>query len=231
METDQILKDIQAFQLVLKRFEDDTVEQEGRLSFLLKQKEKKSQEHEEATEKIIQVKNKISDLGYKLSGCDTAISNSSKVIESSTSQKEIEIAENKIKLSLEQKESLEEEILELLDREEKLIEDRANQATFISGISETIDEVKSEINTIIKSNDNKIKAMEEKIHGLTHELPTQVQKSFMIAHKKHGFQKSLSQLKGTLCGVCKREQTRDVVKEVQEGQFHLCSGCQRLLHK
>ena len=40
MEIDQILKDIQAFQLVLKRFEDDTVEQENRLSFLLKQKEK-----------------------------------------------------------------------------------------------------------------------------------------------------------------------------------------------
>lgn len=231
METDQILKDIQAFQLVLKRFEDDSVEQEDRLTFLLKQKEKKSQEHEQATEKIVQVKNKISNLEHRLSELDTVVSNSNTVINSSTSQKEVDIAENKIKLSLEQKEILEEEILELLDLEEKLFEDRANQATFISGISETIDEVKSEINTIIKNNENEIKAMEEKIHGLTQELPTQVQKSFMIAHKKHGFQKSLSQLKGTLCGVCKREQTRDVVKEVQEGQFHLCSGCQRLLHK
>jgi predicted nucleic acid-binding Zn-ribbon protein len=230
MDFYRFLLDIQALDNVIKKHMDESLEEKGRIEFLEKQKHKRHELNNELNELKTECKTKISNLEKELFDIDEKIAKSEQHLSQVMTEAEVNALNKEIETLTPQKDQIEEEVLELLDKVDELEEKLEIDKEYFSGIQETIAEIQEEVDKIDKNNSEEIIKLEKQIEGLLPEIPIDFRPTFENVREKFRFNDPVTKLLGTSCSKCRMQISSGEAAEINNSYQHkICSGCGRIL--
>ena len=165
----------------------------------------------------------------ELSSIDARLVKIKADIGGSFDSKEMELLDNeKQKLST-QLDNLESEGFELLEKIEELEQQIKDKETFEQGITETIDEIKEEVDQVTGENQVKIETLKTRIESLLGQLPENFVNTYQKLKLKKLSVSLFTKVQAGRCFVCKMgiDKTREAQVEEQL-LLKTCSSCGRI---
>ena len=182
--------------------------QEENLKLLIKKEKELSDQTETLAERILKLKNNLEDPQY---------------------YSQQNALENQYAILIAQKEELESssfELLEKIEECENLIDEKKG---FISGVGETIDEIKVEVEEEVAPLRQEIEILKSRIENLKQQIPKEIHSRFMTILAKNLRYGPLAEIKGNSCSVCGFMITPKNIEDVETHHKVLsCQGCQRI---
>lgn len=224
------LLDIIALDLVVKRLNDETIEQEKRIQLLNSKKSDKENQLLDLKENHQSANKLMSQKEKELFETDTKIEKSNHALnEATTNQQVLNLEENLSKLK-NQKLELEDSIFLLIEECEdtqKLIEESLE---FISGVTSTITEISKDAEIIKNENSTKIHELESQIKGILEEVDNSLRNTFLSVRKILRFNEPIARINNLSCSKCRFTMSRSDADHIEiKDNFLICGGCGRLI--
>ena len=229
MENQQIISDIEAYYKVMKRFEEETLEENKRIDFLNKHKLKKEEDIEHFSDKLNQLKENVSTLERDLHDQEALLERGHTALSQAQNENEHKLATEQVFKSQQEKDLIESKILELFDEDEALSKKIDEAHEFIKGINENIEEANKDLEAIKEKNNKEIEKTISLITGLLEELDSETRRILEHSQSKHGLYNATAKLNNNNCSVCRMTLTMDIVTDIKNGKMKQCQGCQRLI--
>jgi predicted nucleic acid-binding Zn-ribbon protein len=165
----------------------------------------------------------IKDLDLKLSKLNSDIN---KV----NSEKELNSINSEISFLKEKLQALEDETFLKIDIADNLQAEITTLSGFITGIDQTITEIKNEAEAEIQKDQKEISNLNLRILSLVDSLPTSVQKTYHLVDKKFKTSPPFSFINQKNCSTCKINIDQMTVSNVlSHRSVEICPSCDRIL--
>ncbi|AYF45799.1 zinc ribbon domain protein [Halobacteriovorax sp. BALOs_7] len=229
MENLKYLKDVMSLDKVILGLKQANNEELKRIEFLIKQKDKKEEEIAQLRNDTKQAKEQVTANEKSIFEIEKKLEQSRANLNAVTSQQQEEALSVSIKKQEDEFEGLQDKTLELLEMIEEKEALQKEAIEFITGITNTIDEIQAEVDQGNKANESKVLSLENQIEGLLSEVPPEAVKLYKMAASKRAHD-ACTFLIGQSCGSCKFTYAAGEVATFNKGiDLILCKGCQRLL--
>ncbi|EQC46922.1 zinc ribbon domain-containing protein [Bacteriovorax sp. Seq25_V] len=230
MDNFTLILDINSLDTRISKHLSIIEEERKRLSFLNKQlsiKEELKNSHEEL---LKEQSKSIVELEKSLDQTDREISRSNEALKNVTTAQQEEAVQKELSKLIPQKDTLEEQIFELLENLDQVKSDINEAEKFISGLIETIDEVKVELMELTSKEEAEIKKLEINVSGIFEEIEMPLKEIFEKTRSKHRFNSPVTFLQGLSCSKCRFQISRSDADQINSNDgYAICSSCGRLL--
>lgn len=225
----KILKEINSLEKSVEFLESENQEESARVE-KLRAKEQQAQEEVKSWRGDLKSKRLEAQKNENLiSALDTRLAKAQADARSSFDSKHVEALEREIeKLNVESEEAqdLGLEILESLEELEAHISEKEN---FLKGITETIEEIKVDVDEVCAKNQNEIEIKRKRISSALELLPENFKTAYQSVQKKRLPVSSFTKITAGKCAVCKMSVDKTKEAQVEEQlAIKTCSSCGRI---
>jgi predicted nucleic acid-binding Zn-ribbon protein len=203
--------------------------EDKRLQFLMKQYESRSDERSQSATTLLQLQENLKKCDLEHQQLLTRIERLTQDAKYADA-KQLPMIEKEIQSANERLHVVDVELYERMEREEECQIRLRDHESFLRGAEKTIAQLKTDITLLQQKEHQSIKQYEERIRDMLSALPPPFKQAFDQANRRHRFKQPMTYLDQLHCQVCRFQQDRSTVMEVEEGKgLHLCQGCGRLL--
>ena len=210
--------------------EDNIKSEEARIIFLESSRDKRLQERDQLLgqrDLIIKVSNEHEKVLFEK---ERDLKRATDNLTQASSESQMKTLESEIeRLSL-LTDQIQEEILSKLEEQEN-IENKINEAEeFLTGSSETLEEIRSEVENFSNNERKEISNYRERIELLLESLSASHRDFFEQTLKVIKDDKVISFLNGKICTRCRYEASSTQITEIENGRSNeVCNNCSRIL--
>jgi len=192
--------------------------------------------HEDKKENILDINSTLKELNIEIAQTENSIAEFQKKLDQAMSNKNNVFTENEIKAFETQIDSYQEKLdelenlgLEQLERQEQLNSELNDAEAFMHGSTETLKEIKLDVDEITYPLQEKINGHSLRIEQHFKEVPLDLKTKFSALMDKNLKYGPVAQIENNCCSVCGMEMPRLEIEKVEKHmQFKFCSTCGRL---
>ena len=204
--------------------------QEERVLSLKKARDLREQRRKMDLDLRDQLKKNLNSKEKELFEKDQLITRSLERQKSASTEAQCKAIENELAQFVPQKNKLEEEIYELLEKQEVIEQNIQEHETFLTGSLKTLNDIQSEVDSLTLKDREEIKILEERIQLDLDSAPPSVKNIWNELHKKFRFNSPLTFVENGLCLECRYSVGRNLENQIDKGGVvEYCPNCKRLL--
>jgi predicted nucleic acid-binding Zn-ribbon protein len=226
----QHLIEIQSLDESILKHLKNIEEQEGRIQFLEGQRHKRQEQMELLQSELQSLKQNLSTEESKLHELDKKLTQNESAQSQVTTAKQIESLETESKALNETKEQTETEAFSLMEKIEEAEQKIADDESFLAGSSESLGEIKLEVEENCKEENRHINNYQERIDALLEQCDSDTKNHYLAINKKFRFKRPISVITSMKCGQCKFAIDQHTFSETAKASSpQTCSNCGRFL--
>lgn len=229
LEENRFLFEIAELDLKVKTLMDKIELEQKRKASIRAKLTQAQQLSEKISNDTTQLNNDISILEKDLFGLDAKIAQNTNAYNSIKNNTELIRNENEKQVLQEQKDLLEQKILEFLEELESCETKLSDNKTYMEGLNLSIKEIDSDVETIISTFQKEIDKTKRQIELLIDDNDTPNKNVFLKVREKFLYNNPISKLNNSHCGFCKMNVAAQDVNTIKNGQLITCSSCKRLI--
>lgn len=228
-ESFENLKEVQSLLKQEKLHLDNISSEEKRMTHILRQRDIHLQELSEIEEQQKLIRSEMSHLEKALAQKDEQLQQAKKAYDSAANQIQANSSSKQIATLSEVIESEQNELFQLMEKEETIQERVAEIKTFLAGVDNTIKEIQFEVDKNIAQEKKLIQVVDERVENLFSLCDKNIVFAFKESCKKHRYQNPLTQIQNKACRICNYMPEGILLSAIERGdEAHYCSGCYRL---
>ncbi|MCK5074057.1 MAG: hypothetical protein KAQ98_11570 [Bacteriovoracaceae bacterium] len=201
-----------------------------RISDIEEKRKNAKEDLNEKTDKLSILKTKIKKDEARLYDLETKLSKTRENMKVVTTNQQISALEKEIEVLVPQRDSLEENSLEVMEKIEILETDVTELEGFLNGSEKTMQEIKTEVESNIRDEQHEIDNYNERVENLLSLIPPQMCAVFKNVNKKYKYKNPLTFVENNTCIQCSFIIERNLSSSIEKGTIiELCPNCERLL--
>jgi predicted nucleic acid-binding Zn-ribbon protein len=230
MEHYKQLVEIQGLYNNIGKHEENISQQNNRISFVSDQRAKRKNELNELKESNTEILKAITELEKDLFQKEKELEKANGHILQVSSESQQQAIQKEIDYLSPLVDSLQESILEEMDKSSELDEKISQAKQFLEGSAESLADLQEEVSFEIKKEEKEIENYQERIQLLLEALELNIRNTFSATLKSSKNNVAISFLRGRECSICRTEAPSTQVSDIENGRsIEICSGCSRIL--
>jgi predicted nucleic acid-binding Zn-ribbon protein len=224
------LIEAQSLERSIKEHLTSISEQESRVKHIVKQREIFSKETEELTS-VLDGKNLLLNKFEKdLASADSKLEKTMEHIPLARNENETTALQNEVDSLTPRIESLQDDILNLIEECELLEVSIKEKVVFLEGSAKSLEEISVEADKTKFKHQSEIEVLEERVNVLFNQVHDNYKTAYLISCETHKFNNPLCFVTGGACSVCRFTLNQMQADEIEKGGItESCHGCGRLL--
>lgn len=225
----KILKEISSLEKARDQFLYENSEETARIDKLIQKEDEARSEKEDLQRLLEDLKAQSTENENALSQTSSKLAKIKADIAGTFDSKNVDKMEHQSESLSEKIDQLEDLGLELLEKSEEIEKEIKEKETFLSGIAETIEEIKKDVMLASGANTKQIETLDNRIDNNLKQLPENFVRAYEQVKSRKLSVAAFTSIASGKCQVCKMSVDKTKERQVEEElALKTCSSCGRI---
>ena len=205
-------------------------EHQKRVEYVKSKREEKLEQLSQLKNELEGNKNVLATLEKDLFTSEEQLKKTQEHISMANCEKQVVALEHELEALTPKIDTLENESLELLDKNEAILTDIKEAEEFITGVEQTIPEIEKEVTQDIEKEEREIDGYNQRINALLDQGPKNILDAYTSLSKKYREKGFLTFINNHCCTKCGYQVSRVLESDIEKTfSIEYCSGCGRII--
>lgn len=224
------LLELQSLENQILKFENNIKDHNKRIIFVESKKQEAINDLSDLNLTLEQTKKDLGQKEDKLNQLQNNLIRNKEKMDMVKTTKEMEFLEAEVKSINDSIPVCEDLVFNLLENIETLEKNIGEKQSFLAGIDQSIEEVRTEVNIDIEKENKELKYYQERKSHLLDSFEKTFKDMFIFTYNKLRLKTFISILNGNRCGYCKNGVPANTCEQIEKAfLIELCPTCERIL--